>query len=128
MSDFERTALAAELAGDTAALVAARRELAKLDPGSPDARLALARALEKSGDLKGAITAYAEALQRGAAGAGPHVQLAKLQARSGKHSLALQQLKKALAAEPDNLEALFLSGMALHRLRRYGEAVKFFMR
>jgi tetratricopeptide (TPR) repeat protein len=127
MSDFERTALAAELAGDTAALVAARRELARLDPRSPEARLALARALEKNGELKAAATACTEALQRGAAGAAPHIQLAKLQSRLGKHSLALQQLKKALASEPTHLEALFLAGMALHRLRRYGEAEKHFV-
>jgi tetratricopeptide (TPR) repeat protein len=128
LKDFaalERAALAAELAGDAAAMVEARRELAQLEPQSPAARLALARALEKSGDLRAAVQACTEALQRGATA---HLQLAKLHARMGKHSLALQQLKKALAAEPANPEALFLTAMCLHRLRRYAEAVRHFTR
>lgn len=37
-------------------------------------------------------------------------------------------MKKALAEEPDHPEALFLSGMTLHRLRRFGEAADFFGR
>jgi tetratricopeptide (TPR) repeat protein len=125
---LERAALAAELWGDLAGAVAARRELARLDPRSPAPRLALARVLERAENWRDAVLACTEALQRGADPAATHLRLGELHLRLAKHGQALQHLKKALAAAPQDGPILFKTGLALHRLRRFGEAVDYLQR
>jgi tetratricopeptide (TPR) repeat protein len=125
---LEHAAIAAELSGELPAAVAARRELARLDPRSPVAQLALARALERAEEWRGAAQAYVEALQRGADPAETHLQLGGLYLRQAKHGQALQHLKKALAAAPQDARILFKTGLAMHRLRRFGEAIDYLQR
>jgi len=125
---LEYAATAADLSGDTAGAVQARRELARLDPRSPMARLALAKALERAGAWREAVQAYQEAVQRGAAPADVHRQIGALYLRTGKHALALQHCRKSLAAAPENPETLFKTGLALHRLRRFREAADLLQR
>ena len=125
---LEQAALAAELSGDLARALTARRELARLDPQSPLPRLALARTLERAAQWRDAAQAYAEALQRGADPAATHLQLGGLYLHLAKHGLALQHLKKALAAAPQDGQILFKAGLAMHRLRRFGEAVDYLQR
>lgn len=106
------------------AAVEARRELARLDPRSPIARLALARTLERAEEWSAATLAYAEALQRGAAGAEIHLRLGNLHLRQAQHGPALKHLKSALAQQPDHAEAMYALGMLMHRLHRYRDAVR----
>ncbi|MBC7803985.1 MAG: tetratricopeptide repeat protein [Candidatus Parcubacteria bacterium] len=127
-TSLEHAAIAAELAGDADGAVAARRELARLDPGSPTARLALAHSLEQAGAWRDAAQAYQEALLRGAQPAEAHLKLGSLYLQHARHGQALQHLKKALAAAPEDAQALFKSGLAMHRLRRYREAADYLQR
>ncbi len=119
---LEYAATAADLSGDTAGAVQARRELARLDPHSPAARLALAKALERANAWREAVQACQDAVQRGADPAEVHRQIGGLYLRTGKHALALQHYRKSLAAAPENPETLFKSGLALHRLQRFRES------
>jgi tetratricopeptide (TPR) repeat protein len=125
---LEHAAMAADLSGDVSGAVAARRELVRLDPGSPAVRLALARALERAAEWRDAVQAYLEALQRGAKPAEVHLQLGSLYLRLAKHGQALQHLKKALAAAPEDAQILFKTGLAMHRLQRYREAIDYLQR
>jgi Tfp pilus assembly protein PilF len=125
---LEHAALAAELAGDLPGAIAARRELVRLEPQSWMARLALARTLERGAAWRDAIQAGLEALQRGANPLEVHRMLGGLYLRQMKHAQALQHFKKALAAAPEDPEALFKAGLALHRLRRFRDAVDFLQR
>jgi len=125
---LESAATAAELAGDFAAAAAARRELVRLDPRSPLVRLALARTLDRADAWREAAQTYLEALQRGANAGEIHRHLGTLHLRQGKPALALQHLKKALAAMPEDPESLFRAGMTMHRLRRFRDAVEFLQR
>jgi tetratricopeptide (TPR) repeat protein len=120
---LEQAALAAELSGDLPGALTARRELARLDPNSAAARLALARVLERAENWRDAALACTEALARGADPAATHLRLGELHLRLAKHGHALQHLKKALAAAPQDGRVLFKTGLALHRLRRFGEAI-----
>lgn len=119
---LEDSALRAELAGDLGAAIAARRELARLDPRSPLAQLALARTLERAEDWQAATLAYAEALRHGATGAEIHLRLGNLYLRQSQHGTALKHLKSALADQPENADAMHSLGQLLHRLRRYRDA------
>jgi hypothetical protein len=121
---LEQAALAADLSGDPPAAVAARRALVQMDPGSPLARMDLARALEAAGDWKAALLSYQEALRRGADSLAVLLRMAELQLRLDKPALALQHLRKARELAPESAELLFRSGIALHRLGRYGEAAQ----
>jgi tetratricopeptide (TPR) repeat protein len=125
---LEQAAIAAELSGDLPGAVKARRELARLDPQSPAPRLALARALERAEEWRDAAQACVDALQRGADPVETHLQLAGLYLRLAKHGQALQHLKKALAAAPQDARILFRTGLAMHRLRRFREAVDYLQR
>ena len=125
---LERAAVAAELAGEPQAAVAARREIVRLEPRSAAARLALARTLERTEAWREAALAYAEALRQGASAAEATLALGALHLRLAKPGLALRHLKHALAAAPQDPQVQFRTGLALHRLRRYREAIEHFGR
>jgi Flp pilus assembly protein TadD len=125
---LEQSALEADLSGDVHAAVAARRELVHLDPASPAARMAYARALERASMWSEAAQAYAEALQRGARPAEAHRGLGDLHLRRGKFGLALQHLRKSLAASAQDAGTFAQAGIALHRLRRFRESRDFLQR
>jgi tetratricopeptide (TPR) repeat protein len=84
----------------------------------------LGRTLERAEEWRAATLAYAEALQRGAAGADIHLRLGNLHLRQGQHGPARKHLNAVLADQPDNAEALFALGMLMHRLHRYDDAAK----
>lgn len=125
---LERAALAAELSGDSAAAVAARRGVVLLEPRCPHARLALARSLQGAQLWREAVQAFVEALQRGADTGETQRALGNLLLRHKQHARALQHFRKSLAAAPDHPDTLFRTGLAMHRLRRFRDAVGFLER
>ena len=125
---LEQAARSAEAADDLRGAVEARRALVRLDRDAHDAWLSLAKALHKAGEEREAISAYHEALKRGAPAGGVHLQLGVLHVTLAEHPRAEEHFRKVLAVEPGHADALCMLGIVMNDLGRFDEAVKFFER
>ncbi len=100
------------------------RRILELVPDDPDARWLLGRARLLSGDLRGALASFEQA-----AAAGGEVPVwarsewGSALAQSGRPVAALEQLRAALAADPDNAQALFYTGLVHEGTGRIEEAL-----
>jgi tetratricopeptide (TPR) repeat protein len=121
---LERALRSAEQAEDLTAVVAARRELADLEPRSANAWLGLARSLHKAGEPREALAAYRAAIERGASERDVQLQIGALHASLGEHDQAVGHLEKAVALAPDDADALCMLGTVMNDLLRFDEAGK----
>src|SRR5882672_3738628 len=124
---LESAARAAESAGDLPRELEARRALVALDPRSSEARVGLARALQKT-EPQQAIAEYREALSRGAADPDVHFQLGVLHMGLAEYQSAREHFDKVLETEPANADAMCMVGSVESDLRRYDEAAGWFER
>lgn len=125
---LQRAAEAAESAGEFRRAVEARQALARFDPDSPVAHLALARALQKAGEQCAAVNAYTAALRLGAPSTDIHLQLGVLHHGLFEHELAIGHFEKVIAQEPAHADALCMLGVVSHDLGRFAAAARHFER
>jgi tetratricopeptide (TPR) repeat protein len=107
--------------GDLAGPVKRLSTMAKEDPGNPELRWLLGRALEQSGDLPGAKEAYGEAWRLGQRDARTLVRWAGVDAGSHE-SEALAHLRKHLGEVSEDVQVRLLEGMLLCDLGQTEEA------
>ena len=87
-----------------------------------DVQLARAMALHRGGDILGAIDAYLALLERDPGRADVRSNLGAAYARLGRHTEAIEQYQKALAAGNDDPAIRFNLGLALLKAARFADA------
>jgi len=97
-------------------------------PADSQRWLATARELQKKGEPREALKAYAKALDAGGPGAEIHVQMGVLHAGLSEHAPAVEHLQKAIALAPQDADAVCMLGTVLNDQRRYPEAIVQFER
>src|SRR5260370_1645681 len=95
-----------------------------MTPAGADARLAHARALQKTGEQRAAISAYHEALRLGAAAAEVNLQLGVIHAALGEHADATSHLERVLAEQPENGDALCMLGTVVYDQGQLDQAAR----
>lgn len=119
--------------GRPSTAVAPLQQVLELDPQHPDAGWLLGRARIRGGDLAAGLAAF-EAARAAADAAGravptwAHNDWANALAQSGRPRQALEHLDTALAADPDDPQALFYSGLIYEGLGELDRAVEFYCR
>jgi tetratricopeptide (TPR) repeat protein len=118
---------------DPAAAIPHLRRVLELAPDDPDAGWLLGRALVLTGDVAGGLAAFEAADARSAADGGEvpvwgHNEWGSALARSGRLDAALARFRAALAADPDDAQALFYTGLVLEGLGRVDEALEHYCR
>jgi len=93
-----------------------------------ESSLERARALQNAGELRQALAACREALDRGAPASEAHFQLGVLHAGLAEHQSAVEHLEKAIALVPQNADAVCMLGAVMSNLRRFDEAMALFER
>ncbi|MBZ0267355.1 sulfatase-like hydrolase/transferase [bacterium] len=104
------------------------REILKLDPDDHDTRRNLATALERTGDVAGAIDAYREIVSRDPARVEAWKGLGVICAENDRHEEARLAFEEAVARAPDDAAAHASFGAALERAGFPAEAVARFDR
>src|SRR5262249_38701006 len=94
----------------------------EIDPGSLDGRLARADILASLGRLDEAVTELRGVAARAPTLAGVHRRLASIHVKTGRLDLALNQLEKELAANPDDVDTLTDLGVLLFQADKIPEA------
>lgn len=119
--------------GRPSAAVAPLQQVLELDPQHADASWLLGRARIRSGDLAAGLEAFAAA-QAAADAAGravptwAHNDWANALAQTGRPREALEHLNTALAADPDDPQALFYSGLIYEGLGEVERAIELYCR
>lgn len=119
--------------GRPSAAVAPLQQVLELDPQHPEASWLLGRARIRSGDLAAGLEAF-EAAQAAADAVGrtvptwAHNDWANALAQSGRPREALEHLDTALAADSDDPQALFYSGLIYEGLGEVERAIEFYCR
>lgn len=114
---------------DPSAAIPHLRRILELAPEDPDARWMLGRARVLNGDVGGGLAAFDQA-----AAAGGEVPVwarnewGSALARSGRPEAALAQFRAVLAAQPDNAQALFYTGLVFEGLGRLEQAIDHYCR
>lgn len=102
--------------GETAAALAAARNLVASEPGNADARHLLGVCLQRSGDLTGARAAFEEAIAASPDHAEYYFSLATLVLAEGDTPAAIRRLHEALVLDPNQFGAyVMLLHLALAR-------------
>ena len=104
------------------AITAYRRAL-DLEPGDLGTMNALAEALLGDNRLDQALAEYQQISQADPENAGALVHICEIQRRQGKYELALATARKALAKDPNSLEAGYNEGLLFDVLGRYDDAI-----
>ncbi len=105
------------------------RRILELAPGDPDARWLLGRAQVLAGDLAGALASFEQAeAADGEVPAWGRNEWGSALAQSGRPDAALDQFRAALAADPDDAQALFYTGLVLEGRGRTDQAVEHYCR
>ncbi len=107
---------------DPAPAIPHLNRILELAPDDPDARWLLGRARLMAGDPRGALTTFEQASTSGDAPAWARNEWGSALAQSGRTDAALEQFRAALAAEPDNAQALFFIGLIFEGRGRIAEA------
>ena len=90
----------------------------ELDPEDPDAAWLL------TGDLEAALEAFEQGASRGLEiPAWAHNEWGRALVQTGRHDVGMAHFRDALAAEPDNAQALFYVGLLLEGQGRIDQAV-----
>jgi len=108
--------------------IEARKALAESDPKNVTAHLALARALQRAGEQRAAVTAYTKALDLGAAPREIHLQLGVLHHALFEYESAIAHLERVIADQPAHADALCMLGIVLNDFGRFADAQAFFER
>jgi len=103
--------------------LAIARERLRADPTRLEERLALARALWRSGRVAEAVAQFRVALTLEPGSIVGRLGLAVLYRRCGRPDAALAELRELVASQPRNLRARLALADALARLRRTSEAI-----
>jgi protein O-GlcNAc transferase len=112
----------------TAAVEQLRRAL-ELAPDDRDAGWLLGKAQLSAGDLRGALASFAQAKARAdAVPTWARNEWGSALAQAGQPDAALAQFRAALAADPDNAQALFYTGLLHEGLGRMEEALASYCR
>jgi hypothetical protein len=85
-----------------------------------------ARALQRAGEPRAAIAAYARAIQLGAPAVDVNLQLGVLHNELGERDAAASYLQRVLAQQPQHGDALCMLGTVMHDLGRFDEATRYF--
>ncbi len=105
------------------------KRILELAPDDPDARWLMGRARVLTGDVSGALAAFEQAAAAGGeVPAWAHNEWGSALARGGRPDAALEQFRAALAADPDDAQAEFYSGLVFEGLGRIGDAVEHYCR
>ena len=105
------------------------RKAMELAPDDPDAGWLLGKAQVLAGDLRGGLASFEEASAAGReVRAWAHNEWGSALAQTGRPEAALEHFRAALAADPENAQALFYSGLVLEGLGRVDEAVERYCR
>jgi tetratricopeptide (TPR) repeat protein len=83
-------------------------------------------ALEKAGDLEGAIQAHLKAIELDPDFVQPHVNLIQLYARAGEYDQAEQQYRIAVRLNPHRSDCYYNYGVLMFGLGKYAEAEQAF--
>ncbi len=102
--------------------------LLEVEPAHPDARYNLAVSLGKLGKWDQAAAAFRDAAESDLRNAESHLGLGTCLVRLGRPGEALDSFNRYLLQYPDNEPALFAKAVALHQLKRFGEAADFYKR
>lgn len=117
--------------GRPSAAIPLLKQVLALDPEDPDAGWLLGRAQIRSGSLDAGIASF-EAAEEAADAAAREVPIwaysdwANALAQSGRPHEALERLRTALAADPDDAQALFYSGLIYEGLGEVERAVELY--
>ncbi len=115
--------------GDAAAAIASLERLLELAPEDPDARWLLGRARVRAGDLEGGLATFERAAAAGVeVPVWAHNEWGSALAQSGRPDDALEQFRAALAADPDDAQALFYVGLVFEGRGRIDRAVAHYCR
>ncbi len=104
------------------------KRILELAPDDPDARWLLGRAQVMAGDLSSALATFEQAEAGGEAQAWANNEWGSALAQSGRPDAALEKFRAALAAEPDNAQALFYLGLIFEGRGQIDEAVDHYCR
>jgi tetratricopeptide (TPR) repeat protein len=114
---------------DPAAAVPHLRRALELEPEDPEAGWLLGKAQVLSGELAAGIASFeAERTKQEIVPGWAHNEWGSALAQSGRPDDALVHFRAALAADPDDPQALFYSGLVLEGLGRVEEAVESYCR
>jgi hypothetical protein len=93
--------------------------------GEAAARLEEARALQRAGEPRAAIAAYAKAMELGAPAVDVNLQLGVLHNELGERDAAASHLQRVLAQQPRHEDALCMLGTVMYDLGRFDEATRY---
>lgn len=117
-------------AGDMNAAVKAFRTAVSLNPSEPRALFFLGTTLERSGDLDSALSTYRQLIAKQPNAAQGHLGVGTVLVRRGGAQLeeGIEELKRAVAIEPDLYEARVALGRTLVAKGRAAESIEHLVR
>lgn len=117
-------------AGDMTAAVKAFRTAASLNPSDQRALFFLGTTLERSGDLEGALKTYRQLVEKQPQAAQGHLGLGTVLVRRGgaQAEEGIEELKRAIAIEPNLYEARVTLGRTLVARGRAEESIEHLVR
>ncbi len=117
-------------AGDMNAAVKAFRTAVSLNPSDPRALFFLGTTLERSGDLDSALSTYRQLIAKQPNAAQGHLGVGTVLVRRGGAQLeeGIEELKRAVAIEPDLYEARVALGRTLVAKGRAAESIEHLVR
>jgi predicted Zn finger-like uncharacterized protein len=118
-----------ESLGDRKEAEAAYRDAITNGKGNPEtiqAYISLAGVESASGELEGARATLAEAQNKLPASTALHKALGKVAMSQGRYADGLDAFQRALALDPEDVDAKFLVGTALVRQRQFDKALEIF--
>jgi GT2 family glycosyltransferase len=121
---LEQALRSAESADDLRGVVEVRRAFAKLEPRSADAWFALAKALQKAGEPREAVTACRKALDCGIPAREVHLQLGMAHAQLSEHERAIAHLERAIELAPQDADAVRMLRTVMSDLERFDQAAR----
>ena len=93
--------------------------------GEAAARLEEAKALQRAGEPRAAITAYTRAMELGAPAVDVNLQLGVLHSELGERDAAASHLQRVLALQPRHEDALCMLGTVMYDLGRFDESARY---
>lgn len=104
--------------------IAAYQRSVDIDPSDTRALGALGQALLADDQLEPALKVFRDLSDADPEDVGSLIHVAEIERRQGKYEDALATIKKAVAKDPDNLEAGYNEGLLLDVLSRYDESAQ----
>jgi tetratricopeptide (TPR) repeat protein len=108
--------------------IAAYRRANNLEPGDMRTMNALAQALLNDNQLDEALKEFKQISEADTEDSGALIHISEIQRRQGKYDEALATILKAVAKDPNSLEAGYNEGLLLDVLGRYDDAAATFQK